>query len=530
MVRVMHKPKAETIPDLLAELAATDSERPFIIDGEARYTYGEFNDRIRQISCRLLAEEIGPGDRIGILAGNRSEWLAAFFAAMNIGAIAVGLNTWATPQELSYQLVHAEIRMLFAEPECGGRDFVSLIALAREMAEPFEVTNLVWFDQPGPQVMPALTLAAWLGEAPPSDDTALSEHSAAVAPGDIACLLYTSGSTALPKGVPLQHAGLINNMWEIGERQHLTADDRLWLAVSLFWSLASVNAVFALMTHRASIVLQHQFDASVALDLIEREACTVFYGTPNMALALADHQVTAKRDLSSLQTGVTIGTPAQIQLLHDLGVERICNVYGLTETYGNSNVSDASLPIEKRTLTVGQALAGNEVAIFDPTSENRLPVGEQGEIVVRGRVTPGYWRDDEKNAEAFTKDGWFRTGDLGIVDEEGYLYFRGRLKELVKTGGINVAPAEVEAALCTHDAVELAFVTGIPDPKLDEALAAVIVLRNGQHADPEALKSHVRKSLARYKTPRHFVFAQADELPLTTTGKLKRNQLPSLFD
>jgi len=374
-----------------------------------------------------------------------------------------------------------------------------------------------------------LSYADFLAAASSVDGQLIAAASAAVKPDDVACLLYTSGSTALPKGVPLLHGGLLDNMWEIGERQHLAADDKLWLAVSLFWSLACVNALYAVMTHGASIVLQHHFDAAEALRLIEQERCTVFYGTPNMALALWEHPQRAAHDLTSLRTGVTIGTPEQVRRVATLGVAKICNVYGLTEAYGNSAVTDADLPLEKRLLTVGRPLGGVDIRIIDGETCAVLPAGTAGEITIKGNVLPGYWNDPVRTAEAFTADGFFRTGDLGMLDDDGYLYYRGRLKELVKTGGINVAPAEVEEVLASHPAVELAFVTGIPDARLDEALAAVIVTRTGVEVSETELANHCRATLAAYKTPRHFRFVDAAVLPLTTTGKLKRNELPGLF-
>ncbi len=519
----LQAPRARSVPALLAEIATREPAREALVDGTRRWTYAALAREVARAAQALAASGIGHGDRVGLLAGNRAEWVIVYLAAMSRGAIAVGLNTWATARELAWQLDHAEVRLLFIEARFRERDFLALLDETRTLADGLpRLREAVVMDTAADDSVTGY--AAWLARA----DDANGEF--APAPGDVACLLYTSGSTALPKGVPLLHAGLVENMWHIGERQHLVPDDRLWLAVSLFWSLACVNALFALLTHGGTVVLQHHFDAGAALALIEDERCSVFYGTPNMVLALAEHPSRGQRDLSSLRTGVTIGTPAQLRRTAELGVNGICNVYGLTEGYGNSTVTDATLPLERRTETVGQALPGNEVAVFAPGGETALPAGEPGEIVLRGRITPGYWNAADLNAVAFTADGWFRTGDLGLLDADGYLHYRGRLKEMVKTGGINVAPAEVEQILAAHAAVELAFVTGIPDARLDEALAAVIVLRRGATADAGELAAHCRAALAAYKTPRHFRFVTPDALPLTTTGKLQRNRLPALFE
>ncbi|MEQ8663210.1 MAG: AMP-binding protein, partial [Gammaproteobacteria bacterium] len=476
----------------------------------------------------LAAAGIGRGDRVGILAGNRAEWIISHFATLSLGAISVGLNTWATAHELAWQLAHAEVRLLIHEPRFRERDFVALVDQARTHGDglPALTCRVVLADAAAADTV---AWPAFLAGAAGVTPAAVRRASAAVGADDVACLLYTSGSTALPKGVPLLHGKLIDNMWAIGERQHLGADDRLWLAVSLFWSLACVNALFALATHGATIVLQHHFDAGQALEIIERERCTVLYATPNMVQALCEHPARAQHDLGSLRTGVTIGTPAQVARVAALGCAGICNVYGLTESYGNATVTDSTLPLARRIETVGRALEGVEVAVVSPDTLTARAPGETGEILLRGNVTPGYWQDAERSAEAFTADGWFRTGDLGLLDDDGYLYYRGRLKEMVKTGGINVAPAEVEQVLCGHPAVELAFVTGIPDARLDEALAAVIVLRSGASVDAATLTALCRERLAAYKTPRHFRFVDAGALPLTTTGKLKRNALATLF-
>ena len=524
----MNKPVSRTTPALLAEITARNPEHEALVDRERRWSYAALRAEVARFARALLASGVGHGDRVGILAGNRAEWLFAHVATMSLGAITVGLNTWSTARELAYQLEHAAVTCLFVEPQFRQRNFVALLAEARGLAGGLpKLRQVVALDAVVSDA--CIPYDDWLRTADHVEVGTLARALAQVAPHDVACLLYTSGSTAQPKGVPLLHLGLIDNMWEIGERQHLRADDRLWLAVSLFWSLGCVNALFALLTHGGTVVLQHHFEAAEALRLIEAERCTVFYGTPNMALALAEHPDLSRRDLSALRTGVTIGTPAQVHRVAALGAKQICNVYGPTEAYGNSTVTDAHLPLEKRIATVGQALAGVEVGIIDPATGLAKRPGVLGEIVLRGHLTPGYWNDPERTAEAFTSDGWLRTGDLGVLDDEGYLSYRGRLKEMVKTGGINVAPAEVEDVLAAHPAVELVLVTGIPDARLDEALAAVIVLRKGQQATAAELAAYCRTALAAYKIPRYFRFVEAEALPLTTTGKWQRNRLPELF-
>jgi len=521
----MQKPESQTAPNLLDEIVGRDSEHVFLIDRDVRLSYGEFRARVRAHAKGFLALGICKGARVAILMGNRWEWLIAYFAVMSIGGEAVVLNTMSTARELAYQLSHSETTLLVFEPRFRDRDFIAVLA---EAAEKHGL-------EPMPKYLPVEDApfgAVLFGELPSlgetiSDELLLTEQSTVV-PDDTACILYTSGSTALPKGVLLQHSGLIDNMWSIGRRQHLTSDDRLWLAVSLFWSYACVNALFTMLTHGGSIVLQHHFEPGEALRLIETERCTVFYGTPAFSRPMWEHPERQKRDLSSLRTGATIGTPDQVQTAVDLGVREICNVYGLTEAYGNSCVIDCREPLERRLVSSGPPLHGVEVRIVDPESEQVMPAGEMGEVRVRGHLMKGYLKDPKRTAEAFDGDGYLRTGDLGVVDEEGFLIYRGRFKEMVKTGGINVAPAEIEAVYASHPEIDQVYITGIPDDRLDETLAAVVVAKEDVPTS-EALIAFGREALAGYKVPRRYRFIASDDLPLTTTGKLQRNRLADFF-
>jgi fatty-acyl-CoA synthase len=251
----------------------------------------------------------------------------------------------------------------------------------------------------------------------------------------------------------------------------------------------------------------------------------VYYGTPNIALALWEHPDRARRDLSSLRTGAAIGSAPAMQMVMDLGAREICNVYGLTECYGNCNVTDAHDPVEVRLHTVGRPLPGMDVRVVDVETRRELPPGEVGEIVIRGHMTPGYYKDADKNAAAFDADGFFRSGDFGAYDGDGRLRFRGRLKEMVKTGGINVAPLEVEEVLLGHPDVEQAFVVGVPDPRREEVLAAVVVPKDGREASVEALRTFCRERLAAFKVPAIFRLATRADLPVTATGKVQKVKL-----
>ncbi len=524
----MRMPLSKTVPDLLDEMAARQPDREFVVGGEARLSYADFRAAARRFARGLKALGVAKGDKVAILMGNRPEWLIADFAILQLGAIMVSINTWTTRRELEYMLRHSDSSVLVTQDCFLGSDFLAMLReIEADGVRPPGLREIICLG--GGEAPATRTFAAISDLGDGIAESELEAVQATIDGSDLAYILYTSGSTSTPKGVELQHYALIENMWHIGERQHLGPADRFWCGVSLFWGFASENALFAVMTHGATVVLQEYFEAGEALRLIEAERLSVIYATPNMIRALAEHPDRPRRDLSSLRTGATIGTPEQIDLVVELGADEICNVYGLTETYGNCAVIDAGEPLERRRQSVGRPLPGVDLRIVEP--ETRAPLGpsEVGEIIVRGYVTTGYYKDADKNAAAFDADGYFLTGDLGLLDADGFLYFRGRFKEMVKTGGINVAPIEVEEILMMHPAVEQAFVVGLPDPAREEILAAVVVLREGAEVDEAALLAHCRELLAGYKVPRRFMFLGSDALPLTTTGKVQKNRIPELF-
>jgi fatty-acyl-CoA synthase len=521
-------PTSRTIPRLLDELAAHFPAREALIGDGRRYTYASLRDEVRAFAKGLYDLGIDKGDKVAILMGNKPEWIIADLAICSLGGVMVAVNTWVTSRELRHILGHSDTAILISTDQFLKYDY---FAMLKEL-------------EPLAQSMPGMKRIIHVGDRPYGnsvpfdevfergrhvDDTAVERACAAVEPNDIAYILYTSGSTSTPKGVQLQHYALIENMWQIGERMHVTEHDRLWLAVSLFWGLGCENALFNLMTHGGCVVLQESFEAGEALRIISDERCSIFYGTPNMAQALAEQPDQAKYDLSSLRSGGTLGTPEQIKRVIALGAKNICTIYGLTETYGNCTVADAEDPLEVRLTTVGRALPGFDLRIFDPETGREQPRGTVGEIRLKGYVMVGYYKDADKNREAFDANGYFITGDLGFLDDAGYLHFRGRLKEMIKTGGINVAPVEVEEILMRHPSVKLAFVTAVPDQRRDEVIAAVVVPEPGASVDESVLLAHCHRELASYKIPRLMTFVNESDLPLTVTGKLQKNRLADFF-
>ncbi|HVZ44928.1 MAG TPA: AMP-binding protein [Ramlibacter sp.] len=514
-------PPALTLCDLLVCQAAHRPQAEALVDARLRLTWRELHARVEAAAAGLQALGIGRGDKVALLMGNRAEWVIAAFAIARAGAVTVALNTWWTPREMAYALEQSDSVALVCAPRYLKHDYLAAIGELRGSGRIPAVRHRIALGA----ALPA-GWTPWDGVASPKNGAPIG---AGPAPDNVAFILYTSGSTAHPKGVLLLHGDMLRNTFQIGQRQALTAGDRVWLAVSLFWGLGCSNALPAAFTHGACVVLQESFDAGEALALIERERCSVLYATPNMVQAMDEHADRATRDLSSLRTGVTIGTAEQIMRAVKLGATEICNVYGLTEIYGNCHVAGRDMPLAQRIACVGPPLPGVRHRIVDLDTGVAVATGELGEIRVKGFVSPGYYRMPEASAAALDEEGFFRTGDLGFVDAQGCLHFRGRVKELVKTGGINVAPAEIEAVLMAHPQIALALVTGVPDAARDEAIAAVIVPRDGATLTEEAVRAYCRGQLAAYKVPSLVCFSRETDLPLTTTGKIQKSRIASTF-
>ncbi len=516
---------SRTMPALLAEITACQPDVLFLVDGETRLTYAAFRAASRVVARGLHGLGVRPGDKVAILMGNRQEWLLAAFAITSLGATMVALNTWWRSAELQHALALSDTSVLLMESRSGSRDFTAELAgidgLVRDVPL---LRQVVAIGEGAP--FGALSWAEMLAGGH-AHDNELDRLEQAVQPDAPAYLLFTSGSTARSKAVPLLHFGLVGNMHGIGERMHLTPHDRMLMTVSMFWSFACANALFAVLTHGGAIVLQYRFDAGDALRLIEQERISVLYTMPNMVLQMHTHPERVSRDLTSLRTG--LGWPHSLPMLQEMGAYEMTTCYGLTEGYGNSAVADCRIPMADRVGSSGTALPGTELQVVDAVTHAVLPAGETGEIRIRGYVTPGYYNDPARTKEAIDAENWFYTGDVAYLDDKGNVYFRGRNKEMVKTGGINVAPAEVEELLHAHPAVRFAAVVGIPDPERDEVLAAMVVLEPGQSATPADLARYCKANAAAYKVPHRIDLVANEDMPLTDTGKISKRLIQDYF-
>ena len=526
------RPESRTLGNLLDEMAAERPDAHALAFRHQQISYAALQARVDGLARALLAEGVMRGDRVAVLLPNRPEWVVTALAIAKIGGIVSAISTFSTAREMGWTLEHSQAVALITVSAFRGRAYLdALHELCPELACSVpgalrserlpSLRTVVSMD--GQRVDGVFQPEEFLALGAGMGTAALRERQRSVSPSDVCYILYTSGSTALPKGVTLAHGGVIENGFNIGERQHLTSGDRLWLAVPLFWSFGSANALPAILTHGGCAVLQESFEPGEALELLERERCTVYYGMANMARAMLEHPDRRRRRLDSMRTGLTIGLAEDIEMtMEAVGARQLCNVYGSTETYGNCAVTDAHDPLTLRLTTQGLPLPGMAIRVADPETRRLLPAGEVGELCVAGHVTPGYFRAPDLDAAVFDREGYFHTGDLGLVGDDGRVRFRGRLKEMIKTGGINVAPLEVEGVLLQHPDVKQAYVVGIPDRDKDEVVVAALELHEGAAADAGAVVAFCRERLASYKVPTRLVFRKAEEFPRTPTGKIHK--------
>ena len=532
----MDRPLSRTLYDLLEEQATPRGDVPAVVHRTGTATYAQLHSRADWARRALIQAGVTRGDRVGLLVTNRIEWLECCFGASGAQATVHAFNTWVTSRELDHLLEHADCSVLVLLERHGRRNYLEdLRSLVPEVwdADPGEWTSsrypalrsVVVVGDAAPRG--ALEYERWLEEAasaPPADSWGRALPSAVNA----AVVLYTSGSTARPKAVPLLQYGMIENGYHIGERMGLTDRDRVWLGSPLFWSFGCANALMATFTHGATLVLQEQFSPAGAVDLIEREACTAAYLLPTLTRAILHEEGVDVRRLASLRTGLTIGTPDDVRLAaQTMGVEGICNVYGSTETYGNCCVTPHDMSLADRLVCQGPPLPGVHIRIVDPAS-GPVPAGEVGEIQVTGYLTPGYLGGARQGVDVFTEDGYYRTGDLGWLDERGWLHYSARATDMIKTSGINVAPAEVEEFLLTLEDVAQVAVVGAPDESRGEIVVAFVVPKQGRHLEEQQVLDSCRGGIASYKVPARVVVVE--ELPKTGTGKLHRVKLRQLVE
>ncbi|MEA2201418.1 MAG: fatty-acyl-CoA synthase [Solirubrobacteraceae bacterium] len=523
------RPFSRHLAELCEEIALSDGARPAIVSGALTLSYEELQARVKVVASGLEGLGVRRGSTVGLLCTNRWEWVTVALATMRLGARIAAFNTFVKAWDLGYMLEHSGAEVLVTLDRFRSSDYLqTLLELDERLLDrPAEgkrfpaLRELVVIGDEGELRSTPRPFATLLEGAP---DTGTHCSDAQSSAGDVAFVLYTSGSSARPKAVPLQHFAVIENGYEIGERMELTREDRVWVPVPLFWAYGASNALPATLTHGATLVLQDAFEPGGALELIERHRCTAGYLMPNIGRSLIAHPDFHPRRTASLRTGLTLGNEAEIRLIAErVPIPQICNIYGQTETYGNCCVTPASWPLERRISSQGPPLPRVQLSVRDD-AESEVPAGVVGEIHVRGYVTPGYLDAPEAARASVDEDGWFATGDLGQLDEHGCLRFAGRAAEIIKTGGINVAPGEVEEFLGTHPQVSEVAVVGAQDEHVGQLVVAFIVA-SSELSEGE-LREWCAARIAAYKVPARIHFVE--RLTQTSTGKLDRRRLLEL--
>jgi fatty-acyl-CoA synthase len=525
-----------TVGSLLDEMAHRfpDNEALVYHERNLRYTYKQFNDACRQIAKGLLGLGIKKGDNISIWAYNVPEWVLLQFASAKIGAILVTVNTSYKSAELEYILNQSDSTSLFMVGSFKDSNYVeTLAAVVPELAasEPGKLNtaklpflkNVVFIGQETPSGMINFDGIIKLGES--VSDAELAAVEATLDCHETINMQYTSGTTGFPKGVMLTHYNIVNNGFNIGECMKFTEKDRLCIPVPFFHCFGCVLGVMACVTHGTTMVPVEIFDPLKVLQTIEKEKCTAVHGVPTMFIAELEHPEFSSFDLTTLRSGIMAGSPCPIEVMKkvisQMHASEITIAYGQTESSPVITQTRTDDLIELRVATVGRALPDVGVKIADIETGETLPPGKQGELCTKGyHVMKGYYKMPEETARAIDSDNWLHTGDLAIMDENGYCKITGRIKQMIIRGGENIYPREIEEFLYTHPNVSDIQVYGVPDKKYGEQVMAAIILKKGASMTEDEVREYCRGKIANYKIPKYVKFV--DGYPMTASGKIQK--------
>ncbi|MFC5286963.1 AMP-binding protein [Actinokineospora guangxiensis] len=504
----------ETIPANLAATAARHPDRDALVECATgrRWTYAEFAAEVDRVAHGLLALGVGVGERVGIWAPNCAEWTLTQYATARIGAVLVNINPAYRVSELEYVLNQAGVRTLVAAESFKTSDYRAMVEQVRPSC---------------PALRDVVLIGADFADLPRDGDPA-ALAAIELSADDPINIQYTSGTTGFPKGATLSHHNILNNGYFVGELCGYTEADRICLPVPFYHCFGMVMGNLAATSHGACMVIPAPaFDPVASLRACERERCTSLYGVPTMFIAMLAEL--GEHDLSSLRTGIMAGSPcpAEImkQVIDRMGMTEVTICYGMTETSPVSTQTRADDSVERRVGTVGRVHPHLEVKIVDPATGRTVARGEPGEFCTRGySVMLGYWEEPEKTAEAIDAARWMHTGDLAVMDDDGYVRITGRIKDMVIRGGENIYPREVEEFLYTHPDVLDAQVIGVPDQRYGEELMAWVRMRpDAEPLTAEAVREFCSGKLAHYKIPRYVHVV--DEFPMTVTGKVRKVEM-----
>jgi len=508
----------ETIGDNLRRTVSRFGDREALVDRGSgrRFTYTELLDAVEALAGGLVEAGVRKGDRVGIWAPNRWEWVILQYATADMGAILVNINPAYRTHELEYVLNQAGISMLVAAPAFKTSDYRAMVGEVRDRCP--QLRSVVFLGDPEWESLSV------------GDRSVLPEIRAGLSFDDPINIQYTSGTTGFPKGATLSHHNILNNGFFVGELCSYTEEDRICIPVPFYHCFGMVMGNLGATSHGSCMVIPAEgFDPRATLEAVAAERCTSLYGVPTMFIAELGDPSFGSHDLSSLRTGIMAGSPCPVEVMKrvvaDMGMTEVTICYGMTETSPVSTQTRVSDDLERRVSTVGQVHPHVEIKIVDPVTGLVVPPGTPGEFCTRAySVMLGYWDEPEKTAEVLDAAGWMHTGDLAEMDEAGYVNIVGRIKDMVIRGGENVYPREVEEFLYTHPDIVDAQVIGVPDEKYGEELAAWVRLRPGApELTAQALREFCTGKLAHYKIPRYV--RVVDEFPMTVTGKVRKVQM-----
>lgn len=514
-----------SVASLLVTRSTVDPEAPFLLARDQTLTYGEVDSRAEALAAALHNLGIEAGDRLALVLPACPEFVIAMFAAAKLGVTIVPLNPRLTTPELQYMLRHSEAACAVTIEEYHGTEFLELFEdLLVQLPELQYLVTVgheeLWYDDRIFQFEDMISSGRGRDYPAPELDPA----------EDLFAILYTSGTTGKPKGVALTHQNVVGTAEGTVQAIGLTSSDKVIGVTALFHVFGMSAGVLGSVLAGAALVLQEEFDAGETLDLIEQHRVTVQYGIPTLWVTELHEQQQRARDLSSLRLGLAAGAPVGDELIRDVQ-RHLCPVllvcYALTETSSTVTLTRPDDPGEKRRFTAGKPIAGTQIRVLE-TDGTELPVESVGEIAIKGPgVMKGYYRQPRETSAAFDDQGYLLTGDLGIVDEEGYVHLVGRRKEVIIRSGFNVYPREVEDRIQAHPAVREAAVVGVADQVLGEAICACVVPIEGAIVTGQEIKDWCRMTLADYKVPDLVRFL--DEFPLTGTGKVRRVELARMI-
>lgn len=532
-----------TIGEMLEETAKNypDNEAIVSLHQQKRFTYREFDRVVSDLAKGLMKIGIGRGDRVGVWSVNRWEWTAAQFATAKIGAIQVNINPAYRTHELKYALNQSETQSIILMDSFKSSKYKDMLleicpelATAKpgqlESAELPNLKNVILMDDEGvttPSGMYSLGDVINLGNELPDED--LRAAMTLLDPDDDINIQYTSGTTGFPKGVTLSHFNILNNGYHVAKVMNFSDKDRLCIPVPFYHCFGMVMSNLSCACFGATMVLpDYGFAPDTVLKAVQDEKCTALHGVPTMFIAELNFPNFDSFDFSSLRTGIMAGAPCPIETMNltieKMNMSEVVIAYGQTESSPVTTMTRISDSVEKRVSTVGTVMPHQELKIIDPNTDQVVPRGAQGEICFRGyNVMSRYYNNPEATSGAIDKNQWLHSGDLGVMDENGYVKITGRIKEMVIRGGENLYPREIEEFLHTHESIMDVYVHGVPDIKYGEELMAWVLPTEGATLDEETCRAFCKGKIAHFKIPRYWKFVtNKEEIPMTVTGKIQK--------